>query len=911
MSFGDLKVQDLIYEDSSNNEITVVIADLATKANPTFTGTVTVPTATAGDNSTKAASTAFVVASFAPKAAPAFTGNATGVNLTLSGDLTVNGTTTTINTTTLQVEDKNIEIGKVSSPSDTTADGGGWTLLGSTNKTFNWLNATDSWTSSEHIEIASGKNLKVDGTTFFVDGTNNRVGIKTTSPTEVLDLGQGSQLNLKVGSRGFIGSGYSTNATILGHSVKADTTNTVAGQMMVTETNSGGGAPSAIRQESGIIQFHTASNGTANAVFNSERMRITSAGKLLLGTSTPQGNANADDFVVATSGHAGITIRSGASHAGNLFFADGVTGGAEYQGWITYNHSTQKLTLGSDSAEALEIDSSQNATFSGSVTATSFVGSGANLTNLPAGGNTFTAVANGSIANNKAVKIDDDGKVSEIKTATAAKANPALTSGLTTNGIYVTGTSEDPYDVKVADVGNDHILVAWVRDNWPSNGKVGGKAVIGQLDSSGHYAGFGSEFQWATNTGFDKWDVAYDSTNSTIIFSYTDDENSGKGYSRFCKYNASTNAISDISSGVVTRQWRNASDTRSIVTHWDNSIQRLILGYQAGNGQGGHSVVLAKNSSDDSYASTYAGDMCGSTNAGVIQSQEVCMTGLTSGKVVTFWNGEDGNFHYAIGVVNTSNNTIAWGTRVQAKGDEQFYPKCAYNADKNIVAFVGRHSGGSNHPYAHFAVFNNSNNTIGSWTGSQLAGTGSEGVGIAYCPDSVRFVIAYMIGSSPNHWDARAWVHGTADNASSFSTTNAFNFVGTSGGANFSRNGGLKAFAGKGLVIGGFNGISGRCTTNQISTTEDATNLTHARKFVGFADQAYTNGQTATIKTYGNNVSTLSGLTIGSVYYVQGDGTVGTSWDSTRFASLGFNSNTPKAGTAIAANTILIRDPEV
>ena len=163
MSFGDLKVQDLIYEDASNNEITVVIADLATKANPTFTGTVTVPTATAGDNSTKAASTAFVVASFAPKAAPAFTGNATGVNLTLSGDLTVNGTTTTINTTTLQVEDKNIEIGKVSSPSDTTADGGGLTLLGATNKTWNWVNSTDAWTSSEHIEIASGKSFRVNG----------------------------------------------------------------------------------------------------------------------------------------------------------------------------------------------------------------------------------------------------------------------------------------------------------------------------------------------------------------------------------------------------------------------------------------------------------------------------------------------------------------------------------------------------------------------------------------------------------------------------------------------------------------------------------------------------------------------------------------------------------------------------
>jgi len=123
MAFGDLKVQDLIYEDNSNNEITVVLSDLVSKASPAFTGTVT------------------------------------GVNLTLSGDLQVNGTTTTINTTILQVEDKNIEIGKVASPSDTTADGGGWSLLGSTTKTFNWVNSTDAWTSSEHVHLGDDKRL--------------------------------------------------------------------------------------------------------------------------------------------------------------------------------------------------------------------------------------------------------------------------------------------------------------------------------------------------------------------------------------------------------------------------------------------------------------------------------------------------------------------------------------------------------------------------------------------------------------------------------------------------------------------------------------------------------------------------------------------------------------------------------
>ena len=103
------------------------------------------------------------VSGLAPKAAPAFTGTATGVNLTLSGDLTVNGSTTTVNTATMTVTDKNIELAK-GAANDAAADGGGITLdSGDGDKTFNWVNSTDSWTSSENIEVASGKGLRVNG----------------------------------------------------------------------------------------------------------------------------------------------------------------------------------------------------------------------------------------------------------------------------------------------------------------------------------------------------------------------------------------------------------------------------------------------------------------------------------------------------------------------------------------------------------------------------------------------------------------------------------------------------------------------------------------------------------------------------------------------------------------------------
>jgi hypothetical protein len=88
-----------------------------------------------------------------------------GNTLTVTGDLVVNGNTTTLNTATLVVEDKNVVLANVATPTDITADGAGITVLGATNKTFNWVDSTDSWTSSEHMYLAAGKTLIINGTT--------------------------------------------------------------------------------------------------------------------------------------------------------------------------------------------------------------------------------------------------------------------------------------------------------------------------------------------------------------------------------------------------------------------------------------------------------------------------------------------------------------------------------------------------------------------------------------------------------------------------------------------------------------------------------------------------------------------------------------------------------------------------
>jgi cytoskeletal protein CcmA (bactofilin family) len=111
--------------------------------------------------------------------------------VTIQGDLTVNGTETIINTQTLDVEDKNIVIGKVDTPTDTTADGGGITLKGTTDKTINWVDATDAWTFSEHIDLASTKEYRIAGAK-VLDATSLGSAVVTSSLTSVGTIGTGT-----------------------------------------------------------------------------------------------------------------------------------------------------------------------------------------------------------------------------------------------------------------------------------------------------------------------------------------------------------------------------------------------------------------------------------------------------------------------------------------------------------------------------------------------------------------------------------------------------------------------------------------------------------------------------------------------------------------------------------------------
>ena len=151
-------------------------------------------------------------------------GVTTSADLVVTGDFTVNGTTTTLNTETLEVEDKNIVLGNVGTPSDTTADGGGVSLLGTTNKTLLWDNTNDNWTSNQAWNLASGLDYKIDNAS-VLNATTLGGAVLASSLTSV-----GTLLDLTVTNN--ITGSITGNAGTVTNGVYTTDTGTVTAKMI-------------------------------------------------------------------------------------------------------------------------------------------------------------------------------------------------------------------------------------------------------------------------------------------------------------------------------------------------------------------------------------------------------------------------------------------------------------------------------------------------------------------------------------------------------------------------------------------------------------------------------------------------------------------------------------------------------
>ena len=169
-------------------------------------------------------------------------------------------------------------------------------------------------------DLADSADLAFDGDTLKIDSTNNRVGIGTSSPSDTLVV-DGGTLN---------GTTYAT------------VTNNHSDQFISMGINANVGE---IAVDDGDVMTFGHYNNYVNKTYT-ERMRIDTSGRLLLGTTS-----STYQLDVKTTGNNGIRVQTGTSSADQLYL--GNTGGNSAVGTLT----NDALTVITNGSERMRIDS--------------------------------------------------------------------------------------------------------------------------------------------------------------------------------------------------------------------------------------------------------------------------------------------------------------------------------------------------------------------------------------------------------------------------------------------------------------------------------------------------------------------------------------------------------------------------
>ena len=286
--------------------------------------------------------------------ANALAAGATGVDLTLSGTLTVNGSQTILNTATLEVEDKNIVIAK-GSTTDAAASGGGITLKGADDKTLLYDQASDEWQfnkplrvegSQEYTASASSLETSVTKAAFRVKGSTNSsdslfIGVENVNADPYIQgnngIGNNAKNLLLNPYGGKVGIGTVTPNRDL--EIYKDDAQASIGIIASTTGQSSLWLANTGDINVGGIYYEHSNNALGFRVNDSsDVLRIDSSGRLLLGTTTEGRATYGEKFTLAGSGHCGMTIRSGDTSYGILHFSDGTSGANEYDGMVEYLH---------------------------------------------------------------------------------------------------------------------------------------------------------------------------------------------------------------------------------------------------------------------------------------------------------------------------------------------------------------------------------------------------------------------------------------------------------------------------------------------------------------------------------------------------------------------------------------------
>ena len=408
---------------------------LRSDASDTFTGTLTVSGAAAVDNLSLDGNT--LTTSSGNLTIDSAGGTTTlADNVAISGNLTVNGTTTTVNATTVNIADKNIQVA-TGAADDSAADGGGITIdSGDGDKTFQFEATGDNFGSSENMNLADGKVYKIN---------NSSILSSTTLGSSVT----GSSLT----SLGTISTGV-WNGTAIANAYLANSTMSVGG---VTLTLGGTDATPAFNLSDATNYPTSSLSGTitnaqlAGSIASGKLANTgVSAGTVGSGSAIPVITVNAQGQITGTST---ASIDSTAISEGNssMTVDDSGTGSiiAAIDGSTLATFAAAGITL---SSGAFVGNLTGNVTGNTSGSAGSCTGNAATATALASArtiaGVSFDGTSNISLNNNAIT--NGAGYITSSGTSAACSGNSA-TATLATNSTITANnsTNETVYPVFV------------------------------------------------------------------------------------------------------------------------------------------------------------------------------------------------------------------------------------------------------------------------------------------------------------------------------------------------------------------------------------------------------------------------------------------------------------------------------
>jgi hypothetical protein len=420
-----------------------------------------------------------------------FSTGTTTVNnsLVVTGDLTVNGTNSTLNVTNLYVKDKAIELAYALNPSDANADGGGVIVKGTTNHSLIWDLTNTNWTSSEHFNLPTNKSFKINNTV-VLSGSSLGSGVTGSSLTSVGTIGtgtwQGTIITPTYGGTGInngtktitLGGNFThSGAHTLGLTTTANTSVTLPTSGTLIGTNDTGTVTNAMLggsiANSKLANSSITVNGVSIALGSTGTVTAAVAGALTVSTGLQLDVGTSYDGSVARtiSISSGVVTTTGTQTVSNKTFTDSNTAFADdtnstkkfqFQASAISANTTRTLTVPNVNGTIIttgDTGSVTNTMLAGSIAITKLASStisgvslGSNLAALTAGtyltsggtytggtARTFAVDATSANTASKVVARDASGNfsagtITATLSGTASNANNLVVSGTARGG---------------------------------------------------------------------------------------------------------------------------------------------------------------------------------------------------------------------------------------------------------------------------------------------------------------------------------------------------------------------------------------------------------------------------------------------------------------------------------------------